>query len=745
MAELDRLIVRIDADIAGLRRDLNRVDQQTLRTGKRLESSFRVADRAALALRRQLLALASGALVTGLIRQGDAYQLLSARLKLVTRDAAEFEAVQRALFNVAQETRQSLTATTTLFTRVARNAAQLNVSASDILDFVRTIQQLTVVSGASAQEAASALIQLSQGLAAGELRGEELRSVMEQLPAVALAAAEGLGLTLGEFRTKSLEGEISSRQFFDAIREGAAKAQQQFQSMPRTAGQALQQLQNSFLRAVGTMNQVEGVSNDVAEAIDGIRVTVESPGFQSAMEGLGFSLSTIFGAVSEGLRLFGELRNTLIDIQEFAVIQDIPPEIAARIRKMREDQVKAAGSVSGLSAGGGAPPRAPNADADEAEAALRRQAEQADLLIQAQARGLGAVNALNDAIETQETLVKLKLVPATASLGDVMETAAEGSDKQVSSIAALTVNLSELRRRLEEVQEARQIVNEAEELRLRLKFADQESEELRVQIRLLEIKNRLGEEAAQSLEAQVRLTEKLRKEQEKTEEKADDLKSAADDLGFTFQSAFEGAVLQGEGFREVLAGIVEDIGRIILRLTVTAPLAKQVADIVNSIGGGGGGGGFLDFIVQGIGGLFTGGAGGGVSAAGGAGGFKFSGAAGLHSGGVAGMNQSFSRQVSPAIFNGAQHFATGGIAGLRNNEVPAILHRGETIRTPAQEAALGARGRSGSQFFIDARGADRQGLRELRAMIERVNGSIELRAVNAVSAVRRRAPGGQFG
>jgi hypothetical protein len=52
-----------------------------------------------------------------------------------------------------------------------------------------------------------------------------------------------------------------------------------------------------------------------------------------------------------------------------------------------------------------------------------------------------------------------------------------------------------------------------------------------------------------------------------------DTRDIARDLGLTFESAFEDAIVKGQGFRSVLGGIIQDIGRLVLRQTVTAPLA----------------------------------------------------------------------------------------------------------------------------------------------------------------------------
>ncbi len=148
------------------------------------------------------------------------------------------------------------------------------------------------------------------------------------------------------------------------------------------------------------------------------------------------------------------------------------------------------------------------------------------------------------------------------------------------------------------------------------------------------------------------------------------LTSAARGLGTVFASAFEDATLGGRKLSGVLRGLEGDLLRVLTRQLVTRPLANVFAGLLGGDGGQGGGGGLF--------------------------------AALFHGGGVVGRKSTPGRAVPAEVFDGAPHFAGGGVIGLQPrlgpNEVPAILHRGETVRTPAQEAALRQRGDGGVVF-----------------------------------------------
>ena len=134
-----------------------------------------------------------------------------------------------------------------------------------------------ITSGASATEASAGLIQFSQGLASGTLRGDELRSVLEQLPRLARAIADGLGITVGELRELGSAGALTGEQVLRAIQSQAGQIAKEFAEIDRTAAQAFTQLESAFLRAAGISADTAGGTEQVVAAIDGLREVVEDP------------------------------------------------------------------------------------------------------------------------------------------------------------------------------------------------------------------------------------------------------------------------------------------------------------------------------------------------------------------------------------------------------------------------------------------------------------------------------------
>lgn len=223
------------------------------RTARLLTGAF--AGISAVALGRQFLDLA------------DRSTQLENRLKLVTNSTTELTIVQQELFELSQRTRTSFEGTVTLFSRVSRATSELGISQSRMLRVTETINQAMVVSGASAQEAEAALIQLSQGLAAGALRGEELNSVMEQTPRLAQAIAAGMGITIGQLRQMGQEGRITAQTVIEALESQAETIANEFGDMRATVGQAMTAVGNSFLNMIGRIDEAVAGSERLAKLL----------------------------------------------------------------------------------------------------------------------------------------------------------------------------------------------------------------------------------------------------------------------------------------------------------------------------------------------------------------------------------------------------------------------------------------------------------------------------------------------
>ncbi|MDY4280868.1 MAG: phage tail tape measure protein [[Pasteurella] mairii] len=217
---------------------------------------------------KNLLALGIG--VQGMhsfIQMSDTVKSLNAQVKFVTKSVEEYNAANRELFEIAQRTRSSLEATTTLYTRSARALQEYGYSQQRILTFTETLNKAMVVGGVGAQEQASALFQLSQALGSGRLQGDEFRSISEAAPIILDVVAQYMGKTRAEIKALSSEGKITSQVLFEAITGASQNISRQFEKMPVTFGQAMQQMRNQALKFVDEFESSTGIFGAFSESV----------------------------------------------------------------------------------------------------------------------------------------------------------------------------------------------------------------------------------------------------------------------------------------------------------------------------------------------------------------------------------------------------------------------------------------------------------------------------------------------
>ncbi|WP_374653247.1 tape measure protein [Dongia sp.] len=263
-------------------------------------------------LRSMVAAIGGVLVVRQIIQWADAWKLTEGRLSLVTKSTLELKAVQQQLFEVSQRTGQAFGSTATLYSRLAQSTTQLGVSQRQLLAITETINQAFVVSGAGAAEAQAAIVQLSQAIASGVLRGDEFNSVMEQAPRLSQALSDSLGKTRGELRTMAEQGQLTVQMILKALTEEAPKIGQEFAKMPLTVGRAMTQLGNSLQRLVGLADSASGSSAVIAEAIAGLARKLSEPQVVAAVanfaevltKGLTLAIDAAV-AVSDHLELIG--------------------------------------------------------------------------------------------------------------------------------------------------------------------------------------------------------------------------------------------------------------------------------------------------------------------------------------------------------------------------------------------------------------------------------------------------------
>ena len=232
----------------------------------------REGERAQHFLVRMTQAIVGSTILRELFRIADAYENIQNRIANV---AGANDKTYRALFDAAQRTRSAVETTVQIYQRVGNAVAQFGYTSRNVMSFVENLNKLVAYSGANATEANAAIIQLSQGLGAGALRGEELNSVFEQIPELMRIIARNMGVTTGQIRAMAKEGKLTADVIMSAVRKSSDEIDASFGRTMPTLGQRVIQLKNAFLDWFGVMGTSSGLFKTVGAGIDYLRENLD--------------------------------------------------------------------------------------------------------------------------------------------------------------------------------------------------------------------------------------------------------------------------------------------------------------------------------------------------------------------------------------------------------------------------------------------------------------------------------------
>jgi tape measure domain-containing protein len=197
----------------------------------------------------------------------DAFTNIQNQLRIVTNGTEELTTVTASLLQIANDTRAAFDATADLYSKLARSTEELGVSQERLLRITDTINKTFATSGASADAARNAIIQLGQGLSAGALRGDEFNSVAEQAPGILRAVSAETGKSIGQLREFAAQGGITAELLIRSIENYADTVDKEFARTNRTFEQSLQVATNNAIAFIGANEQVQSASRAAGNAV----------------------------------------------------------------------------------------------------------------------------------------------------------------------------------------------------------------------------------------------------------------------------------------------------------------------------------------------------------------------------------------------------------------------------------------------------------------------------------------------
>lgn len=245
--------------------------------------------------------------VEGIVGTADEYAGLQSRLALIAGSAQNVAYLNDQIYASARRARGG-------YMEMAGAVAQLSQSAHDAfpdprqtVDFIEGIQKLFVIGGASKEAQKDAMLQLTQGLASGQLQGDEFRSIAENAPIIENMIAKQMGVTRGELKQLASEGKVTADVIKSAVLDNMDEINAQFDTMPKKWGDHFTELSNTALQAFspvlvlisdiansyGVRYLVDAIKNGISDAVPFFMLFA-----RAAQASINFVADTFAGAVA---------------------------------------------------------------------------------------------------------------------------------------------------------------------------------------------------------------------------------------------------------------------------------------------------------------------------------------------------------------------------------------------------------------------------------------------------------------
>lgn len=356
-AALDARMERLGGTIRDLTRQYDLVEKeadQAAAAAKRFDSQNRQVNAGASSLTGTLGRLAGTFLgmqsVKWLANTSDQLTQTNARLKLMTGSAEAAAEANDQIYAAAMRSRGAYADMADTVAKLGTLAPNAFTDTGEIIAFAEQLQKQMALSGTSTQGAQAAMLQLTQGLASGVLRGEELNSILEQTPMIAQTIAEYMGVTTGEMRELASEGAVTAEVVKNAMLGAAEETNAAFEQMPMTWSQVWTQFQNIALRA---LNPILTGINWLANNIEIVGPIVLGVGAAFAVFSLAANWTNICTAATNALataqKMLGAVMATSWGLPLIIIIAVVAAfyAVIAVINKVTGSSLSATGIITG--------------------------------------------------------------------------------------------------------------------------------------------------------------------------------------------------------------------------------------------------------------------------------------------------------------------------------------------------------------------------------------------------------------
>lgn len=308
IAQARSQLVGANAEIQDMADGYRRAAEQEENLNRGLRTGGSLADGMLGKVKTLVATLAAGAGLNKLIGLSDQMTSTTARLSFLVDDGGSVDELEAKIMASAQRSRAAYLDTASAIASMGANAGAAFSSNDELIAFMEQVNRQFTIGGASAQGQAAAMLQLTQAMAAGALRGEELNSILENAPGIARAIEQYMGIAEGSIKQYAQEGQVTAEVVKNALFSVADETNAKFESMPMTWAQIWTNMQN---RALQTLDPVLNKLNKLAN----------SEQFSTVVDGALNALAIIMALASGILDVFVNIGSAVVD--NWSVIEPI--------------------------------------------------------------------------------------------------------------------------------------------------------------------------------------------------------------------------------------------------------------------------------------------------------------------------------------------------------------------------------------------------------------------------------------
>lgn len=232
--------------------------------------------------------IAAAAGVTTLVRSfldfSDTQAQINARLNLMNDGFQTTNELSEMIYQSALRSKAAYSDTADAVGKMGLNAGNAFSSNQELIAFTEQVNKQFKIGGASAQEQSNAMVQLTQAMAAGVLRGQDLNSILAAAPGIARTIEESMGWASGSIKQYAEDGKVTAQVVKNALLDMADQTNQKFESIPMTLSDAMTQAQNIVQHEVKQMAQSW---NDFIQTDQGQEILSEAISLLSVMAQVG--------------------------------------------------------------------------------------------------------------------------------------------------------------------------------------------------------------------------------------------------------------------------------------------------------------------------------------------------------------------------------------------------------------------------------------------------------------------------